>query len=69
MGRPRIYENRAHKQSAYRRRKEEKDFDTRQLAAQAEAVIKAARDCGMVTDATLPGWKVLEVVAGRLAGF
>jgi primosomal protein N'' len=64
-GRPRLYTNQADKQAEYRRRKEEKEFENRQLAMRAQDVIKAARARG-IGDETTPAWKVLELVAHRL---
>ncbi len=65
VGRPRLYKNRAEKQADYRRRKDEKDFETRNLALRAMAVIAAARRTGIGEGQ--PDWKVLEIVAMKLA--
>jgi primosomal protein N'' len=63
-GRPRLYTSSADKQAEYRRRKDERDFETRQLAMRAQDVIKAARARGIGEGQ--PDWKVLEIVALRL---
>ncbi len=63
-GRPRLHNNQGEKQADYRRRKDEKDFEQRQLAMRAQDVIKAARARGVGEG--MPDWKVLELVALHL---
>lgn len=64
-GRPRLYSSSADKQADYRRRKDERDFEQRQIAMRAQEVIDAAILRGLCEPGT-PGWKVLEIVAQRL---
>ncbi len=67
VGRPRLYSSSADKQADYRARKSERDFDQRQMALRAQEVVDAAILRGICPPET-PAWKVLEIVAQRLAG-
>jgi hypothetical protein len=66
VGRPRLHKDSKAKQADYRARKDEKDFEQRQLAMRAQEVVNAAILRGICPPET-PAWKVLEIVAQRLA--
>ncbi len=68
MGRPRIYENGAEKQKAYRERAAEKIERRKEMGATAREIAAIARKVGIASEKA-PDWDALRTVADMLSRY